>query len=74
VTAAGAQRAPLDLRLAAGAVAGWLAVLTCGQASAPRCVTAAVLAALLALALLAFAGRARYATAGALMLFASRSC
>lgn len=67
--AAGAQRAPLDVRLAAGAVAGWLAVLTCGQVSAPRCLTAAVLAALLALALLVFAGHARHAATGALMLF-----
>ncbi len=69
MTAAAPEREPLDLRLAMGAVAGWLAVLACGQASALRCVTVAVVAAVLALGLLALAGRRSFAAAGALALF-----
>ena len=64
-----AEREPLDLRLAAGASAGWLAVLACMRSAPLQCVGVAALAGLAAVALLACFGRARFAAAGALVLF-----
>lgn len=63
------EREPVDLRLAAGAAAAWLAVLLCGSGSAGAALTVAVLAAGLGLTVLAVARRRRGAAALALALF-----
>jgi competence protein ComEC len=62
-------REPLDLRLASGAAAGWLAVLSCGSGAAGRALLVGVAAAVLAAALLLGARRWRATAALALVLF-----